>query len=95
MIVGTLELSLRLEGCSSLKDKRRIVRSLVDHLHRDFKAAASEVADHDLWSNATLGIALVGTAPGSVESTLQKIVDYVDSDPRVSIDGMLREITRT
>lgn len=95
MIVGTLEIALRLEGCRSLKDKRKIIRSLLDHLRRDFHASAAEVGDHDLWANATLGVAIVGSNSGTVESALQKIIDVIDANPLVSVDYANREITRT
>ena len=95
MIVGTLEIALRLEGCRSLKDKRQIVHSLLDRIRRDFHASAAEVADHDLWGNATLGVAIVGIDARHIESALQKIVDVVESDPRVTSDYAERTISRS
>jgi len=95
MIVGTLEIALRLEGCRSLKDKRQVVRSLIDRLRHDLHASVSEVADHDLWGNATLGIAIVGSDARHVEGALQKVVDVVDSNPEVSVDCVNRSIART
>ena len=94
MIVGTLEIAIRLEGCRSLKDKRQIVRSLLDRIRRDFRASAAEVADHDLWGNATLGVAIVGIEARQVESALQKIVDLVENDPRVTTEYAERAISR-
>ena len=95
MIVGTLEMSVRLEGCRSLKDKRQIVRSLLDRVRRDFHASAAEVADHDLWGNTTLGVAIVGMDAGTIESALQKIADVIESDPRVAVYCLERSIGRS
>ena len=95
MIVGTLEIAFRLEGCRSLKDKRQIVRSLLDRIRHDFHASAAEVADHELWGNATLGFAIVGIDPLQIESALQKITDVIESDPRVTSDYVDRAISRS
>jgi uncharacterized protein YlxP (DUF503 family) len=95
MVIGTLELALRLEGCRSLKDKRQIVRSMLDRLRRDFHASAAEVADHDLWGNATIGVAIVGMEAHQVDSALQKITDVIESDPRVTTTYAERSITRS
>lgn len=95
MVVGTLEIAVRLEGCRSLKDKRQIIRSLIDRLRRDFHASTAEVADHDLWGNATLGVAVVGTDAQVIESVLQKIADVIETDPRITSDYAERRILRT
>ncbi|HLK16149.1 MAG TPA: DUF503 domain-containing protein [Fimbriimonadaceae bacterium] len=94
MVVGTLEISLRLEGCRSLKDKRQIVRSVLDRLRHDFHASAAEVGDHDLWGNATIGVSVVGSDTQIVESALQKIADVIETDPRVTDTLTERQILR-
>lgn len=59
MTVGVLRVCLRLEGCRSLKDKRQILRSLLEGLRQDYKASVAEVGDHDLWGSAEIGVAVV------------------------------------
>jgi len=92
MIIGTLEIHLRLEGCYSLKDKRRILRSAIDRSRRDFRVSISEVADHDLWNVATVGVACVGNDAGVIESILTKVVDLFDTNPEVKVEAANREI---
>lgn len=59
MVVGTMQLELRIEWSQSLKDKRRVVASLKDRLHRHHQVSVAEVASQDNCRTAILGIALV------------------------------------
>lgn len=94
MVVGLLEIDLRLEGVNSLKDKRHIIRGLIEKLRRDFQVAASEVGDHDLWGNAVLGIAAVSNDTQHVESILAKVIERIEGQPELEIVGSWQEIER-
>ncbi len=85
MIVGTLEMHLRIDGSYSLKDKRRVLRSLLDHAQRDFLVSIAEVADHDLWNVATIGAACVSNDSHHAQSVLQKVLDKFDLCTDVSV----------
>lgn len=92
MLIGSLELSLRLDGCFSLKDKRRIIRSLTEKARNSFRVAIAEVDDHDLWNVATLGVACVSTDAGHAESILQGVVDLFDACADVAVEAAVKEI---
>jgi uncharacterized protein YlxP (DUF503 family) len=94
MVVGTLELHLRLDGCYSLKDKRQVLRSFLDRLRRDFQVAVAEVGDHDLWNVATVGVACVSNDAGHAESVLQHVLDVIDKHPEIEVEGVVRELVR-
>jgi len=46
MVIGTLELHIRLLSCNSLKDKRRIVKSLLSRIRNNFNVSIAEVGDY-------------------------------------------------
>jgi uncharacterized protein len=94
MVVGTLEIALRLDGCRSLKDKRRILRSLLDKMRNDFCVAIAEVEDHDMWGNAVVGVACVSNNAAHAESILQHVTDAFDAHPQVEIEDCRRDICR-
>lgn len=94
MVTGTLEVSLRLGGCTSLKDKRQILRSLLDRARREFQVAIAEVGDLELWGNATLGVACVSNNSIHAESILQHVLDMVERDPRVEVEAVDRQFWR-
>ena len=64
-----LQAELRIDWAESLKDKRRVVRSLRERLHREHLVSFAEVAAHDVINTAVLGVAVVaehGSRAGDV-----------------------------
>lgn len=85
MRVGTLEVTLSLPGVNSLKEKRRIVRSLKDRIRNKFNVAVAEVDHQDVWRTATVGIAAVANDGRFLESALSKVVDFIRACPDASL----------
>ena len=77
MIIGTLKLRLLLRESHSLKDKRRVLRSLKDTLSNKFNISVAETEDQDVWKSAEIGVAVVGTDTRFVHSVLSNVVNYV------------------
>jgi uncharacterized protein YlxP (DUF503 family) len=92
MIVGTLLIALRLPGAETLKDKRRVVRSMIEVARRRFGVSAAEVGDTGLSGNATIGIAFVSANKVQVESALAAVMEFVESHSEVEIYDFCQEI---
>ena len=80
MIVGVLTWELYLDGCRSLKEKRRILKSLKDRLHNKFNVSVAETAHQDVWQRAELTCCVVATDRRHTESVLASADKLVDSD---------------
>jgi len=81
MTVGTLTLKLLIPDALSLKDKRRVVKSLKDIIRNRHNVSVAEVAAQDSHQQAVLGIAMVGSDAQYVDGGLAKIVDLVRVHP--------------
>ncbi|MGH7771772.1 MAG: DUF503 domain-containing protein [Candidatus Binatia bacterium] len=79
MIVGVLKLSLVLAENHSLKGKRGVVRRIQARVSHQFNISVTECGDQDLWQSAVLGFGMVGSNRQIVETTLQKVVDFIDN----------------
>jgi uncharacterized protein YlxP (DUF503 family) len=77
VIVGTLKLRLVLRESHSLKDKRRVIKSLKDTLSNKFNISVAETDEQDVWQTAEIGVASVGTDGSFVQSVLTSVVNYV------------------
>ena len=64
MHVGACMLTLHVPASHSLKDKRQVVRSLIERLRRQFNVAAAEVEEQDSWQTAVLGLVVVSNEAG-------------------------------
>ncbi len=81
MTVGTLTLKLLIRDALTLKDKRRVLKSLKDIIRNRHNVSVAEVAAQDSRQQAVLGIAMVGSDAQYVDSGLAKIVDLVRLHP--------------
>lgn len=87
MRIGVLQVTLILGEGGSLKEKRQIVKSVIENLRRRFNVSAAEVDDLDLWQRATLGIALVSNDGAYCNRVLDKVVDFLESWPEFEVAG--------
>jgi hypothetical protein len=81
MVVGTLEVRLLIRESRTLKDKRQVVRSILDRLKSGFNVSAAEVATHDDVKVATLAIAAVGFERPAVQHVLQQMQEALRKHP--------------
>jgi len=72
VIVGLITWELHLAACHSLKEKRQIVKSLKDRLHRRFNVSAAETDHHELWQRAELSACVVSTDRRHAEEVLRE-----------------------
>ena len=92
MHVGTLAVTLHLAEGSSLKDKRQVIKSLIETTRRKFNVSIAEVADQDIWRRATLGIAVVSNDASFANRVLDKVLDYIESNPAVDVGEVEMEM---
>jgi len=79
MVVGLCTLELQIPGSSSLKEKRRVVRSVVRQVQNQYNVSIAEVGHQDSWQLATLAVVCVSNDAGYAHGLLEQIVSFVDS----------------
>jgi len=77
MTVGVLQLELYIGDAMSLKDKRRVVKSLKDRIAHGHNVSVAEVGALDQHRRSILAVAMVSNDSGYVEGALSKLVDFV------------------
>ena len=85
MTVGVLQIEIAIPDAFSLKDKRRVVKSIKDRIAHAHNVSIAEVAALDEHRRAILGIAMVGNDSRYIEGGLSKLVDFVRLVPQVSL----------
>jgi uncharacterized protein len=81
MHVGSLRVRLLLRQSQSLKDKRQVVRSVIERLRNGFHVSVAEVDARDDHKVIVLGVAAVGEEVESVQRTLEQIQNALRSHP--------------
>jgi uncharacterized protein YlxP (DUF503 family) len=86
MVIGILQLELGVGDAMSLKDKRRVIKSLKDRLSHGRNISIAEVGALDEHRRCIMGVAMVGNDSGYIEGALSKIVDFVRAVPQVDLE---------
>ncbi|MEA2010045.1 MAG: DUF503 domain-containing protein [Actinomycetota bacterium] len=84
MHVGASRIELRIRDVRSLKEKRKVVKSIIADIGRAYPVAVAEVDHQDLWQRADLGVAVVSGSPGHVDRMLTSV--EIDLERRTEIE---------
>ena len=92
MIVGTLRITLYLPGTRSLKEKRRIIRSIKDRVRHKFNVSFVESDHQDVWQTAEFGVAAAGNETAHLHSVLDNVLNAVSCSAGVQVTNAEREV---
>ena len=81
MHVALLQVRLHLPGLNSLKEKRSIVKSILERARSRYSVAAAETDDQDVHRSATLGFAAVSGSESHAREVMLKILDGIRTHP--------------
>ena len=82
---------IHLPGARSLKDKRRIVKSLKDKIHSRYRVSIAEVDHLDLRQSAKIGIAAVAPTHGHLEEIIDSIRRLFEGRPDLVVSRWNQE----
>jgi uncharacterized protein YlxP (DUF503 family) len=77
MVVAILTISLSIPHANSLKDKRRVIKSIKDRLRDGFNVSVAEIGDQDVWRNAVLGVGVVSADQAYANGVLSRVQDLI------------------
>ena len=77
MLAAALRIELRFPNAHSLKEKRSLLKPLVEELR--LRAGVAEVGFQGSWQRSTVGVALVAGDGGRLDHLIQEVRRYVDS----------------
>jgi uncharacterized protein len=92
MWIGWIECDLLLGDTHSLKEKRSLVRPLINQVRRNFEVSVAEVEYQDLHRRAAVGIGLVASDRARIVEQLDAVEDYVARRPEFELLGTRRKI---
>jgi uncharacterized protein YlxP (DUF503 family) len=92
MFIGILQFELLIRASTSLKDKRRVVRSLKDRLHREHLVSIAEIEALDHHKLAVMGVAIVSNTRANAEAVLDRVTGKLRRIPDAELGHLSREI---
>ena len=83
--VEAVRVELFLPHVHSLKEKRAVIKPIVEGARRRYQASVAEVDHQDKWQRATLGFAVVSSSSSHVQEVLDSVSRFVWSFPEVEV----------
>lgn len=93
MFTGSAKICLHLQGTDTLKDKRRIVKSLIGRLKSRFNVSAAEIDRLDNKRTAVIGLAVVSNDKTFTVSQLDTIVNFICNDGRFYVGDVKTDVS--
>ncbi|MBI1189981.1 MAG: DUF503 family protein [Tepidisphaera sp.] len=90
MVVAILQFDLHIRGAESIKDKRRVINSVKDTLHREHQVSVAEVGMQDSMHVSRLALALVAT-DGKYAG---QVLDRISAKLRARLDCEMGDASR-
>ncbi len=90
-LYGRMELQLYLPSSFSLKDKRKILRSLLDQIRDNFNVSIAEVHHQDSHRLSRIAVAMTNSSLKRIDQVFNNIEDVVEVEPSLQV----REIDRS
>ncbi len=85
MVLGLLQIVLRLPESQSLKEKRWVLKSLTARIKNRFNVSISEVDSQDKWQLSTVAVAHVGTAKPETNGLLDRILEFAEGEKQIEV----------
>ena len=85
MKAAALRFEIHIPTVQSLKEKRAVLRPLVEGLRRQLSVSVSEVDHQDTWQRVGLGVALVAPDGGRLDTLIERVRRYVDDNLELQV----------
>lgn len=92
MVIGVCKVVLSIDDVFSLKEKRHIIKSMIERLKSRYNASVAEVDLNDKWKNAVIGISCVSNESGHADSMMANMVNFIENDGRAVLVDYSTEI---
>ena len=91
MKILLMRVTLRASWSHSLKEKRMVVKSIVQKLKNKFNISVAEVDDQDIHQTIVIGVAGICGTTAQVDSTMENIINFIECNTDAEIIDIQKE----
>ena len=92
MIIGTCVVYLTADWVFSLKEKRMVVKSIVEKVRHKFNVSVAEVDNQDIHKSIVIGFACVTNEVSHANSIIDNVINFIEKNTDARIDETVIEI---
>lgn len=85
MKILLMRVTLRASWVHSLKEKRMVIKSLMQRLKNKFNISVGEVDEQDIHQTLVIGITGVCGSSAQVDSTIESIISFIEENTDAEI----------
>jgi uncharacterized protein YlxP (DUF503 family) len=79
MIVGISTIEIFFPENQSLKDKRQLLKRIVEKTRGRFSISIMEIDQNNLWQRAKIGFSVIGVKQDHVNKMIDNVHEYIES----------------
>jgi uncharacterized protein YlxP (DUF503 family) len=79
MALCYIEIKIDIPFAQNLKDKRRVLTSIISRISKKYNVSISEIDFNDVWKSAKLGMAIVAQNGRIFDPMIDNIIEFVES----------------
>jgi uncharacterized protein YlxP (DUF503 family) len=87
MHVAVARVELHIPQSRSLKEKRAVLRPIVEGIRHRFHLSVAEVAYQDKWQRAAIGLAVVAGSHAHAEEVVDSVERWIWSRPDIEVSS--------
>ena len=91
MKILLIRVTLRASWVHSLKEKRMIIKSLIERLKHKFNISVGEVDKQDIHKDLVIGISAVCGSSAQIDSTMENIINFIEQNTDAEIINIENE----
>jgi hypothetical protein len=77
-VIGFCTLELFIGEANSLKDKRRVLKSMLERIRSRFNVSIAEVGQQELWQRATVAFACVSNERAHADQVISTVIRFME-----------------
>ncbi|MCB2294479.1 DUF503 domain-containing protein [Clostridium algoriphilum] len=91
MKILIMKVTLRASWSHSLKEKRMVVKSIIQKLKNKFNISIAEVDDQDIHQTIVIGISAICGTSAQQDSTMEHIITFIENNTDAEIVDIQKE----
>ncbi|MBQ2679569.1 MAG: DUF503 domain-containing protein [Firmicutes bacterium] len=92
MIIGTCKIYMRAPWVNTLKEKRSVVKRIIERVKSKFNVSIAEIEDNDIHKSIVIGFACVSNSEAHANSTIDNVINFVELISEADIEDVVIEI---
>jgi hypothetical protein len=92
MFIGSCEMSFTAQWVTSLKEKRMVVKHIVEKAKHKFNIAIAEIDKQDVHQTIVIGFVCISNEIKHVEQMMNRVIDFIENNTDAVVDSIETEI---